>query len=123
MLVNAYPDPANCTRKLLVDSSSTTRASHFWGKKRPMDGCSSASFSGAPRAVISWQKDSRPYFSMAKRSDLLSVRLTTPGMMATALDPMLCARPPHDAMHPKRATTAAPRGKQKEVSALLMSER
>ena len=61
-----------------------------------MLGWSSLMRKGAPRPVISWQKLSRPYLSMAKRKDLLSGRLITPGMMATAPGPMPLARPPHD---------------------------
>src|SRR5882724_13411656 len=44
---------------------------------------------------------------MAKRSDLLSRRLTTPGMMATAEGPMLCARPPHPAAQQAAAQMSA----------------
>jgi hypothetical protein len=103
-------------------SSSTTRASHRCGKNLPMLGKSSRRRSGAPCVVISWQKLSRPYFNMANRSDLLSVRLMTPGMRATAEGPTLCVSPPHDAALEAAAHASAARPSR--VGGLgLMAER
>src|SRR6266511_4496209 len=81
-----------------------------------MVGWSLLNLSGAPRRVISWQKFSRPYFSIANRSDLLSGRLMTPGMIATACGPLLRASPAQPAPAPESAHERAKRQATERIS-------